>query len=197
MDLTNQTKFKNIMIAALLIINIVCISALWMQISKRNDAPLPPPPAGNAGAVPLMQRELGLTPEQTKQMEKIHSDKVQALRNCNDSLDLLKKQFIEMIAQPGTDSAKVNQLIEQIGAMEAKTQILRLQLFNQLNSLCTPEQKQKLHPILTDLFVKKNAKPEAAKPKEPNVKRPTADEPPQMDQPRPDKPPTVDEKMQK
>jgi Spy/CpxP family protein refolding chaperone len=195
MDWTNQTKFKNIMIAALLIINIITISALWMQVFRKNEEPVSPPPAvKNSGAVVMMERELGLNPEQTKQMEKIHADKVQALRDCNDSLDMLKKQFTDLIAQPNADAGQVNRLIEQIGTTQAKTEMLRLQLFSQLNSICTPSQKQKLHPILTDLFVKKNTKPDSEKPKKAAVTQPPTNEPAPPDQrPRP----SIDEKVQK
>lgn len=183
------------MIAALLIINVITISALWMQVFRKNEEPVSPPPAvKNSGAVVMMERELGLNPEQTRQMEKIHADKVRVLRDCNDSLDMLKKQFTDLIAQPNADAAQVNRLIEQIGTTQARTEMLRLQLFSQLNSICTPSQKQKLHPILTDLFVKKNTKPDNEKTKKVVVTQPPANEPAPPDQrPRP----SIDEKVQK
>jgi Spy/CpxP family protein refolding chaperone len=197
MDLTNQSKFKNLTIAALLLINFLLLIILWVQISKKNEQTVQSPVHNPSETVSLFKRELSLTREQTEQMEKIHADKVAELKKCNDSLDNLKNQFVDLLAQPKPDQSTIDGLIQQISNMESITETHRLQLFSKLNELCTPEQKQKLHPIVADLFGKKNDKKRDDRPK--NAPQKTIREPEQGQPENPEnhRPPQPAEKVQK
>ena len=89
-----------------------------------------------------MKKALDLDEEQTKQLEKIRTGKIDQSKKFNDSLDLLKKQLAEELfsKDPDTNVAKIKS--EEIGNLQTKVELIRFNHFKELSAICTPAQKK-------------------------------------------------------
>ncbi|MGE5499732.1 MAG: Spy/CpxP family protein refolding chaperone [Syntrophothermus sp.] len=158
MDLVNQNKFKNILIIVLLGMNILTLSIIWMQTLRGNDdSRMPSQDKAGSESVKLIKDALNLNDEQTKQLEKIRSSKLDLSKKYKDSLDQLKKDMGEEFLKAKPDSVNAAARTRKIGELEAKALLLRYQHFNELLAICTPGQREKLKPIIAELFGRKPA----------------------------------------
>lgn len=163
MDLTNQNKLKNLLIIALLVLNLLTVSIIWMQTSKRNEA-LPIEKDKRASeSVNLIKKTLDLNEEQTQQLEKIRTYPLEQSKKYNDRLNELKKQLAEELFKDKSDTTLANSKAKEIGELQSKVEMIRFSHFKELIAICTPEQKEKLKPIVIELF---GRKPPKDKPKE-------------------------------
>ncbi|MCE1188675.1 MAG: hypothetical protein LWX56_05985 [Ignavibacteria bacterium] len=169
MDWINQNKVKNLSIVGLLIINVLTISTVWILVLHKTDEPMKSAGQRPSESVQLLQQELSLNSEQVKQLEMMRSNKLDLMKKNNDSLDVLKKLLAEELFKPHPDTNIAAKYAQNIGTLQAKTELLRFQHFNELLSMCTDKQKDKLKPVLIELFGKKPPKfiheqqPESAK----------------------------------
>ena len=155
MDVIQQNKFKNQLIIVLLAINLITVSVLWMQVFKK-DAPMQKAPESRPGeSVNLMKQALDLNDGQTKQFEKMQADQLEQSKKYNDHLTELKKQLADELFHKNPDTTLVNSKAKEIGELQSKVEVVRFKQFNKLMAILTPEQKEKLKPVLSDLFGRK------------------------------------------
>jgi len=207
MDWVNQNKFKNWLIAALLIINLLTLSILWMQTTRTNEPQSKEQGPRASESVNLLRKALDLNEEQAKQSDSMRTNQLEQSRSYNDRLAALKRQLSEELFKQHPDTALVDLQAKEIGELQSKVEMIRFNYFKELLAICTPAQKDKLKPIVAELFGRKPPKDE------PQVKIPRSDqkeEPPPHEKsirengdrpptPREDKPgpPSVDEKLAK
>lgn len=205
MDLVNQNKFKNGLIIVLLLVNLITISILWMKTVKEEDVkPSVEKESPKGESVSLMKQVLNLDDEQTKQLEKLRNDKLDLSKKYNDSLSLIKKQLADELFKSKSNEELVKEKSKKIGELQTKVELVRYNHFNELLAICTPEQKEKLKPIIQELFGRKPPKndvmPETRKDDNSNKKEVIpnetikAGETQQLD---PKAPPSIDEKVEK
>ena len=152
MDWVNQNKFRNWLIVVLLAINLITVSVLWMQ-SSGAIVPHPKEQGPRASeSVNLMKRALQLTDAQAKQFDTIRTDLANQSKTYNDRMDALKRQLSEELFAGHPDTAVVYSKAKEIGELQAKIESIRFLYFNELLAICTPEQKDKLKPIVTEFF---------------------------------------------
>ena len=161
MDLVNQNKLKNLLIIALLVLNLLTVSIIWMQTSKRNEALPKEKDKRSSESVNLMKQTLDLDEEQTKQLEKLRTEPLDQSKQFNDRLNALKKQLAEELFKDKPDTVAVNLRAREIGELQAKVELIRFNYFNKLLSICTPKQQVKLKPVIIELFGKKPPKEES------------------------------------
>jgi hypothetical protein len=152
MDLINQSKFKNILIILLLVLNLLTISIIWMQTVKKNEMQPAAQNNSKSESFNLMKKVLDLSDLQAEQLEKMQNNRINQLKRYNDSSDVLKMQLAAELFKENPDTLLVNSKAEEIGAMESKVEMLRYKHFNELLAICTPKQKERLKPILIELF---------------------------------------------
>ena len=208
MDLINQNKFKNWLIIVLLAINFLTVSIIWMQIANRNE-PLPVPKDNRSSeSVNLMKKVLDLDEGQTKQFEKMHKDQLDKSKMYNDRLTDLKKQMAEELFKESPDTTLANLKAKEIGDLQFKVESIKFNSFKELLAICTPEQKEKLKPVLIELFGRKppkedikeekrsNDRRDEKSPHDKNIIETQSDKPPLSDGER-HNPPSIDEKLAK
>ncbi|MDR3593257.1 periplasmic heavy metal sensor [Clostridium sp.] len=169
MDLINQNKFKNWLIIVLLAINLLTVSIIWMQIANRNEPQAVPQDNRSSESVNLMKKVLDLDEGQTKQFEKMHKDQLDKSKMYNDRLTDLKKQLAEELFKETPDTSQVNLKAKEIGDLQSKIESIKFNSFKELLAICTPEQKEKLKPVLIELFGRKPPKEDLKEEKRPNV----------------------------
>ncbi len=160
MDLINQNKFKNWLIILLLLLNIITMSVIWMKTSRESEYTPPKEDKTRPESVSLMKEVLNLDDAQTKQLEKLRSDKLDLSKKYNDSLSVLKKQLSDELFKSKSSQKIINEKTKMIGELQSKVELVRFNHFNQLLAICTPEQKEKLKPIIQELFGRKPPKDE-------------------------------------
>jgi periplasmic protein CpxP/Spy len=208
MDLVNQNKLKNLLIIILLVLNLLTVSIIWMQTAKRNEALPIEKDKRSSESVNLMKQALDLDEEQTKQLEKIRTDPLDQSKKYNDRLNELKKQLAEELFKDKPDTTLANLKAKEIGELQSKVEMIRFSHFKELIAICTPEQKEKLKPILIELFGRKPPRDES-KERIPNNDKKDDKYPPEKDMRetnretskdlRDDKPtpPSIEEKLAK
>lgn len=196
---------KNWLIVVLLAVNLISISVIWMLAGREgNETPPAQTKERRGDSSRLLKEVLGLSAEQMKKLEKLNAQKPDLMKRYNDSLAALKKTIAEDLYSESRDTARVAEKAKAVGELQSRIEVLRYQHFNDLLALCTAEQKEKLKPILLEVFGRKPPKeemrPEKREEKGRMERRERNDEKPEPpDKPRDDKPrpPDIDEKIAK
>lgn len=218
MDLVNQSKFRNILIVVLLILNLLTVSIIWMQTIKKSEPQITEKDSRPSESVDLMKKTLDLTDDQTKQLERLRTDQLVLSKQFNDRLDILKKELAEELFKEKPDTALANAKSKEIGELQTKIEMIRFKHFNELLTICTASQKEKLKPVIVELFGRKppkqespDKKPSGVRKEEPrqddkNINNESENKPPPDNSNEPPKddrrdgrpgPPTEDEKLAK
>lgn len=195
MDLVNQNKFKNILIILLIIVNIISLSIIWMQTSENREKIPGGEKQGKPESVSLMKEVLKLNEDQTRQLEKLRIDRLEQSKLFNDSLSMLKRELAEELFKLKTNQVLVNEKTKMIGKLQSKIELVRYSHFNELLAICTPDQKEKLKPIIEDLFGKKPPKEELPLKNELNENRKPREVRNEVENKK--APPTFEEKIEK
>ena len=207
MDWVHQNQFRNWLIVVLLVINVLTVSILWMQTARTNEPQPPQQDARGSESVNLLKKALDLNEGQTKHFDSRRTSQLEQTKALNDSLAALKRQLSDELFKDHPDTMLAQQQTKEIGELQANLEMMRFEYFRELLAVCTPEQKNKLRPIVTELFGRKPPKDE------PQVKAPRSDrkedqlqrdknqrdksDNPQIPRDDKPKPPTVDEKLTK
>jgi hypothetical protein len=171
MDWANQNKFKNSLIGILLFLNLLTVSIIWMQTAKRNEQP--PKEQGNrpSESINLMRTALDLDEGQTQQFQKLRAVQLGQSKKYNDRLDDLKRGLAEELFTKSPDTTLARLKAVEIGEMQAYLELLRFTHFKELLAICSPEQKEKLKPILIEIFSRKPPKSQQPDQKQLNDQR--------------------------
>jgi len=179
MDLVNQDKFKNWLIIALFAINVFTLSIIWMQIAgkkepDRNDQN--PPQTESSG---LVRKALELDDVQADKFNRIRALQREQAKKMNDSLDILKKEMADELFKTSPDSVLAAAKAKKIGELQYKLEYARFANFKHLLEISTPEQREKLKPVIIDLF--------GRRPPQENPKNLPKDKPDQRKNEQPDR----------
>jgi hypothetical protein len=192
MDLIRQNKFVSWVIAILVLLNLVSIVMLWS--GGRPFREKPPRGQEQDGSAKLLQEEIGFSPEQASRYDALRRSQQEASRPLNDSLNALKLQIAEEVFAARPDDGKVDSMSARIGALQARVEVIRYGFFRELVQLCDSAQRQKLFPILKDVFGRKPPRDRMAddlrpKQNEGNGRKKRTDD---VRPPRPDREPRID-----
>jgi Spy/CpxP family protein refolding chaperone len=160
MDWIHQNKLKNWLIIGLLTLNVLTISIIWMQTTKTKEPQRKEQGTRPSESVTLMRKALDLTEEQTNQLIKIQTSHLEQLRKNNDRLNENKLQLAEELFKNYPDTSLANVKANEIGELQSKVEMLRFKHFHELLAICTPEQKEKLKPIVIEVIGRKPPKDE-------------------------------------
>lgn len=168
MDLIKQNKISGWVIAIFVVLNLLSLTMIWMQ--KDRMVALSPKETGGSppSSMQLMQREIGLSDEQVSKFQQIRSDHMEKTKRTNDELDYLKLSLVDELFNSQSDQKRIDSIAAKIAVLQSQLEIMRFEHFGALVQICNPEQKEKLHPILREVFSKKgpNKKTEIKSPEQ-------------------------------
>jgi Spy/CpxP family protein refolding chaperone len=87
---------------------------------------------------------VGLTDEQSRQLESIFQVMLPQMRADKEELDRQEKALSKLMADPTTAEIDVSQAIDRVGAARAKANKTRLLMLYRMHRLLTPAQREKL-----------------------------------------------------
>lgn len=90
-----------------------------------------------------MAKELGLTPEQKTQVEKVHSDSKAAKEGYEKQEDDLRKELHSLLAADNLDKAAIRSKMEEISKLKVDSKMLWIDDRIKINGILTPEQRTK------------------------------------------------------
>jgi periplasmic protein CpxP/Spy len=165
MDWIRERSFQNWVIGILIVLNLVSLALVWVHLVGKNPPPARPPRGFSGVSVELLKDELGLSPDQVTQFEKLRGDQMGAMKEVNDQLDSLKLVLVDDMFGSVPARENLGRTVEKIGLLQANLEMLRFKHFDALVQICDQKQREKLQPILHDVFGKqRNAPRETAKP---------------------------------
>lgn len=164
MDILEKQRLTNILIIILVIINIGCLSFIWIREMNRPGMAPPPPDRENVNR--YLDKELNLNPDQEKQFMAIRKEHFETTRIFEDHISRLRKDILSESFALNPDMQKISQLADSIGSLQKGYELFLSQHFQKLASICSPEQKQKLMNIFLSSF-----DPNGMPPMQPNGKR--------------------------
>ena len=150
MEIFAQNKMLKWCVAVLAFINVLTLATfLWKGYSHPNQRPIIPDDFRDVSGI--LQKELNLTSEQAEQIKLLRADfynkeKVLSLiiRGERDSMNLIMFNKI-------TDDSMVRLLARGVAENEYKMELLRLEQAQQLKSICTPQQLEKLDKLVIEI----------------------------------------------
>ena len=150
MEIFAQNKVLKWCVAVLVIINMLTLGTfLWKAYSITNQRPIIPDDFRDVSGI--LQKELDLTADQTKQIKKIRADfydkeKVLSviIRGERDSMNMI-------MFNKNTNDSIVKLLARSVAENEYKMELLRLAQAQQLKAICTPTQLAKFDKLVIEI----------------------------------------------
>jgi len=151
MNWINKSKFAKWVIIGFFIINIATVAIMWIYYvgdkkPKRFEERTP-------GPVGLMQKEIGLTEGQTRQIEEMRTKSFEKAKKIIDRMIDLRGMLSDQLFAEIPDTTLINKTIKEIGSLQAEIEMQKFSDFRSFISICTKEQKEKLKPILEKVLI--------------------------------------------
>jgi len=152
MEWLAKNNFTKWLIGVLLAVNILTSSIIWIYVVKESHQRPFAPDDQRQNPAGLIQKQLNLSAEQTKQFDKMRKENFEKTNILFDQIFTVKKQLSNALFNEKIDTVYVNSLISKQCSLQTELEKLRFNHFKEFISVCTPEQKQKLRPILSELI---------------------------------------------
>ncbi|MBD3305064.1 periplasmic heavy metal sensor [candidate division KSB3 bacterium] len=167
MNYFSRQRITRWTIGLLILLNLSTLALLWR--SHMTQPAIPLPPQDGRPVEQFLQQELGLTEAQMHQFEEVRQQHFQQTKGLVDAIQQLKREAMEEVFAASPDSARLQAIAEEIGAMQAEIEALRFAHFLELAALFEPEQQETFRALLHEIS--------------PPQQRPEPDRPPQPGDP--------------
>jgi len=158
MDIFTKQKFVGVLIIVLIITNALSLSVIWFK--ELNPKKPPPPPPKREQLNNFLGEQLKLTPEQNKLFNKYRQEHLDSTIIINERVGGLKKQILAESFNQNPDLNKINALSAKIGSIQKEYEEFLSRHFQNLASVCNPEQKEKLKRIFVSSFGPQEGRPD-------------------------------------
>ncbi len=98
-----------------------------------------------------MAKELGLTPEQKTQVEKVHSDSKQAREGYEKQQDVLRKDLHSLLSADNLDKSAIRSKMEEVSKLKIDSKMLWIDDRIKTSEILTPEQRTKHKELMKKL----------------------------------------------
>ena len=207
MDWITQNTFRNWLLVVLVVSNLLTVSIIWMQTAKTNEPQQNEPGPRSSESVNLLKRVLDLDEAQAKRVESTLASGREQSKQYDDRLAELKRRLAEELFKDNPDTSVAHATAKEIGELQAKVEMIRYSHFQELLGICTPGQREKLKPIVIQVFGRRPPQEESGETKPPppggrEERKPREDkiddtqgERPQPPREREGGPPSIDDKL--
>lgn len=140
-------------IVILVVLNIMTITALW--ISRIRKPAFDVPYEQSYRRPPLkdfIQREISLSEDQLYQLNQIRRAHYEESREIMDEIQLKRKQMFDLLFSDNSDTVNIDKYVSEIGKLHEKLETSMIYKINELKSICTVEQQEKLQQVLNEVM---------------------------------------------
>ncbi len=96
----------------------------------------------------VMVRRLNFTPEQLKQYRQSRNQMRQQSRPHEDSLRTARTALLDQVKQPAVSDEELDRLLDQMARQNRQVARFRFRHWQQVRSLCTPEQQAQFDQLI-------------------------------------------------
>ena len=149
MNIFNNNRTIFWILIFLVLINITALATYFIYMRKPANEPVPG--SGFKHGIALKQ-ELSLTPDQSLKVNEINATYKASSEPIVAAIKEKKAVLLEELSKQNTDTNLVSKLADYVVTEQKKLQMANIKQFLDLKKVCTPEQKQKLSRIYSELY---------------------------------------------
>ena len=140
------TKNKNNwIIAVLVLLNLLTLGLYWF-----GDNLSGPPHRDEGAVVRFFQSELGLSEDQTANVQELITNHRKRVVENFDDLHQKRKKIVDALTLETPDTATAFQLAREVGGHEEQMQIFLIEHYSKIWATCDESQQQKLRKIFKE-----------------------------------------------
>lgn len=153
MDILSKQRATTWSIAILIVLNLCALGTVWYQQRMRPRMG-PPPHGGRRGRdlARFIDRELKLTAQQSEQVKAQQKKFFAQADVLHGEIGGLRREIMEQLFAPSPDAARVDKLAGEIGVKEARMARLLFAHFQEIKSVCRPEQEKEFDALIHDVI---------------------------------------------
>jgi Spy/CpxP family protein refolding chaperone len=152
MKLLQNTKFTGPALLLLLFLNTTLLVMLvFKHPGPHPPFPPPPPPPfaqGQEGPRNFLVHELNMTDDQKTQYEKLIADHRASVGKIQEVIHGLRDSMSILLGKSSVDSSQIKMLTNKIGNEQAQLEQATFFHFQQVRSICTPDQQLKFDSVI-------------------------------------------------
>lgn len=155
MNYFDKPKIMGLLVIALLVLNFGTLSFMFLH-----KPPHPGPEMHRDGLPPMhderpgefLIRELNLNQNQLADFIKLRDEHQKALKQVLEDTKKNKDDLFNMLSSPQVDSAKLNQLTDNIAKAQKQIELAAFDHFKKVRALCDDNQKKKFDEIIGEVL---------------------------------------------
>jgi len=144
MSTTAKNKLLTGLVILLLVANAATITMFWLNKKQH-----PPQPKGSAKE--FLIKELKLDTAQQAQLELLVKEHRQTVEELRKKIKASKDSLFDLVKQPNASDSVKQAAATAAGRVAEQIDLLTLNHFQKIRSLCTPEQQKKFDEIIHEV----------------------------------------------
>jgi len=140
------------LIGILATLNIITLILLWIIYFQKNPTPQIKPVQREKRVMGMLQRELGLSPEQSRHFHNKRMIYFEHIQNLDRNLLELKQKILEESFSTPPDSSRIRELAVKIANIQAQKEIETVYHFNQLQKICDTKQMKQFRSFIYEIL---------------------------------------------
>jgi len=141
MNTVAKNKLLTWLVILLLVANAASIAMFWLSRGKN-----PPTPKGTPQE--FLVKELKLDSKQQEQFDSLRKEHQEAANQLREKIKTAKESFFDLLKQPDVSDSLKQATAKTVSSFTEELDILTLNHFQKVRSLCTPEQQKKFDEII-------------------------------------------------
>ncbi|MBI9017741.1 MAG: periplasmic heavy metal sensor [Phycisphaerae bacterium] len=147
MDYFTKNKMLFWCVIALVILNVLTLTAFWMGRPPRGQRP----PGHNRAGQNVLEDKLQLTDIQSDKFEQIRQKHFSVIRPMQDDMLNIQIELVHEIFNAKPDQEKIKNLLAQLEIKHGQFETQLIQHFQQLRDVCNADQMEELKNMLINL----------------------------------------------
>jgi protein CpxP len=152
MNFFTKIRVTTWIIGLLVLLNVLTLGTIWFQQFRRPPAPPPLQDQRSENQQRFLERELGLTEQQSQQFQTLRKQFFLQSNAIMQAIHQLRKTMTDELFSSSPDTQKAQKLAEEIGAKQAEQERLSFNHFLELKAVCQPAQQEKFQALMRDLL---------------------------------------------
>lgn len=165
MDEFKKQRVLVAMVTVLIVMNLAALGTLWMNLTYshsssegKQDFERPLGLGGGlrggqeGGGLPVLCDRLGLSQDQMRQVRESRNDHFQEVYDLEEQVFQARRLLQQAMFADDPDPSEIEKLSQQVGAIQAKMELLRLQHFQSILSLCDEQQRDIFRELMQEIL---------------------------------------------